>query len=387
MEVAAPNGQSAVIDLGIADPERVRGWSGGARTEFMIGTREATPGYLAGAIAPGTWSVLLGAYRIPEDGCMVTLFIELQPAAARWLKGDLHVHTFHSDGVYSPQETVDLAKDIGLDFLAFTDHNTVSQNRVFLETGDLIVIPGMELTTYNGHANLLGSSDPLHDFRVASQEELYERAEEAHLANAKIVINHPHDDTYPGCKWGYGFDWEFDWIEVWNGPWRPYNQLTLEWWQQQLASGKRLVAVGGSDTHRPHPYVCHGMPTNWVFTSDHTAEGILAAINDGKVFISFSPQGPTIDLRCGFAMMGSVVSRSVAQDVEVSVAAANPGDRVRIVTELGTECECVVRAGETQCAIAFDARERLFCRVEVWRYFEEVQQTLMAGLCNPIYFR
>lgn len=386
MEVAGHKSPQAIIDLGISDETRVRGWSGGARRDFFIQQREATPGYLAGPLTPGKWTVLLGAYQVPPEGCTVTLSIEWEPATPTWLKGDLHVHTFHSDGTYSPEETVAMVQNIGLDFVALTDHNTVSQNLVPLQSGDLIVIPGMELTTYHGHANLLGVADPLRDFRVDTMDDLNQRAAEAHRAGAKITLNHPHDDGYPGCQWGYGWDWEFDWIEVWNGPWRPCNHLTLQWWQDQLVSGRRLVAVGGSDMHGPHPYVRHGMPTNWVWTAEQTVNGILDAINEGNVFLSFSPQGPIIDLCCGTAMMGDIVPPATEDFVSITISAAKAGDTVRIITEQGVEDELVLEEGATSGTMSFDARGRRFCRVEVWRFFEEVQQTLMAALSNPIYF-
>ena len=53
------------LDLGIFDERGAgfegpgfRGWSGGARRSFEIGETEATPGYLAGRINPGRWTVI-----------------------------------------------------------------------------------------------------------------------------------------------------------------------------------------------------------------------------------------------------------------------------------------------------------------------------------------
>src|SRR5262249_57903939 len=44
----------------------------------------------------------------------------------RWLAGDLHTHTVHSDGGLTVPELALLAAGSGLDFLAITHHNTVS---------------------------------------------------------------------------------------------------------------------------------------------------------------------------------------------------------------------------------------------------------------------
>ncbi len=46
-----------------------------------------------------------------------------KPAAGR---ADLHVHTTHSDGSYTPAEVVDLARRSGLAALAITDHDTTA---------------------------------------------------------------------------------------------------------------------------------------------------------------------------------------------------------------------------------------------------------------------
>jgi hypothetical protein len=44
--------ERATLDLGIADPERFRGQSGGNKSHFTISETDATPSYLPGAIPP-----------------------------------------------------------------------------------------------------------------------------------------------------------------------------------------------------------------------------------------------------------------------------------------------------------------------------------------------
>src|SRR5580692_1173252 len=53
----------AVLDLGCFGPTGFRGWSGGARSSFVITPGEATPGYLPGELEPGRWQVVIGLYR------------------------------------------------------------------------------------------------------------------------------------------------------------------------------------------------------------------------------------------------------------------------------------------------------------------------------------
>ena len=41
------------------------------------------------------------------------------------MKGDFHIHTYYSDGVFSPEKIVDLALEAGLEVIALTDHDNV----------------------------------------------------------------------------------------------------------------------------------------------------------------------------------------------------------------------------------------------------------------------
>jgi len=74
---------------------------------------------------------------------------------------DLHVHTYLSDGTFSPKEVVERAKDIGFSCIAITDHDCVDGIEPALEAGkklDLEVIPGVELTAEekNAEVHILG---------------------------------------------------------------------------------------------------------------------------------------------------------------------------------------------------------------------------------------
>jgi len=68
------------------------------------------------------------------------------------LKGDYHIHTNYSDGVFSPEKIVDLALDAGLQAIALTDHDNVLSYEVakeYLKTKevDLKLIQGIEVNT------------------------------------------------------------------------------------------------------------------------------------------------------------------------------------------------------------------------------------------------
>src|SRR5262245_1464649 len=74
--------------------------------------------------------------------------------AAGWT--DLHVHTTHSDGTYTPAQVVDLARRSGLAGVAITDHDTVSgiaEAHAAAGAG-LKVIAGVEITAENNGSEL-----------------------------------------------------------------------------------------------------------------------------------------------------------------------------------------------------------------------------------------
>src|SRR5437868_9666860 len=144
--------ERTTLDLGIQDPQRFRGWSGGNKSSFTISASDATPSYLPGAVIAGTWKLLIGVPNIRPQSVAsyaadvsflrsATRPVEFSEAPlhteARWYRGDLHMHTAHSDGHCNSQsgkqvpcplfQTLDAAVRRGLDFIAITDHNTTSQ--------------------------------------------------------------------------------------------------------------------------------------------------------------------------------------------------------------------------------------------------------------------
>jgi len=80
-------------------------------------------------------------------------FTTLCRAAARptaTARIDLHIHTTHSDGSYTPAQVVDLARRSGLTALAITDHDTlgaVPEARCAAKGTDLEIIPAVEIST------------------------------------------------------------------------------------------------------------------------------------------------------------------------------------------------------------------------------------------------
>ncbi|HPK37760.1 MAG TPA: hypothetical protein PLH01_05720 [Kiritimatiellia bacterium] len=49
--------------------------------------------------------------------------------AARWFRGNLHMHTYWSDGRAFPEQAIALYKQLGYDFISVSDHNVFAEDR------------------------------------------------------------------------------------------------------------------------------------------------------------------------------------------------------------------------------------------------------------------
>ena len=111
------------------------------------------------------------------------------------LRGDLHTHTWYSDGSCAPGELLQTAWGLGLDFVAVTDHDNWEGSREAVVAGrslPVTVIPGEEVAFNRGHVVAVGVSSGVMDRRrsvdseaevAALAETLCEGGEEAGFAS------------------------------------------------------------------------------------------------------------------------------------------------------------------------------------------------------------
>jgi hypothetical protein len=320
------------LDLGLVDPERFRGWSGGERRLVTLSAEEATPSYLPGPIPAGRWTILVGVPNIRKGvraaykaqvwfgtspvGPSVSTFSEAPLRTGRaWYRGDLHMHTAHSDGsccaqsgVRSPAplyRTVEAAAARGLDFIAITDHNTTSHFHAMRELQPafdrLLLIPGREITTFHGHANVFGPTGFI-DFRLGAESLPTAGAlmDAAEAMAGVFAIAHPllpSGELCMGCGWT-ARDTDFSRvrvIEVSNGGAARATGNEegafsgIPFWHARLMEGLRITGVGGSDNHDPSlaPDIASavGMPTTLVEATELSETAIMAGILAGRVAI------------------------------------------------------------------------------------------------------
>jgi hypothetical protein len=228
-----------------------------------------------------------------------------------WYRGDLHSHTHFSDGDVSPAELLATARREGLDFFAITDHNSVAAYPEFGDSGDLSVIPGIEVTLPQGHFNVFGVSgrEDWTDEICAGPQEVAlparfatTSAVMAHTAASGLLnsLNHPFLEPW---QWQ---DRDLDLrhltcLEIWNDPSWPdnvtANPRAVAFWTELLNAGYRLTAVGGSDYHLPRPRPGEekpadrlGLPATYVRAESLSVPAVLEALRRHRVYVSMGPR-------------------------------------------------------------------------------------------------
>ncbi|WP_242618087.1 CehA/McbA family metallohydrolase [Edaphobacter modestus] len=421
--------KKATIDLGLLDNERFRGWSGGNKSAFTVSESDATPSYLPGPVRPGVWKLLLGVPSMPDgvqseyvanvyfgregetigaSGFGAASVPEPVREGPGWFRGDLHLHDAHSDGSCVSEagkkvpcplfKTVEAARARGLDFIAITDHNTVSHFDAMRELAPyfdkMLLIPGREITTFDGHANVFGTTEFI-DFRLKSKyvptfNDLLNDVEKKH---ALLSINHPGSPTGAacmGCGWSVK-DTDFSRvhvIEAINGGSMDGPQSGVPFWQKRLNDGFRVTAIGGSDNHNASYQSAIGKPTTVVYAANLSERAVLEGIRAGHVFVDLQGSGDgaiefTATAGSQSAVMGDALKASSGTNVHFVLTMLNLAGahaevvRDGVVKPLG---EVAKNARETREFDEPSDGERHWVRVNVRG---ENGRLLVLG--NPVY--
>ncbi len=107
---------------------------------------------------------------------------------------DLHLHTFFSDGTFSPEEVVARGKEKGLTTLALTDHDTVEgceRMATACQQHGLEFIPGSELTSeFNQHEiHLLGYFMDIHQPRLLGELRKFQEVRQNRIREMVTRLN------------------------------------------------------------------------------------------------------------------------------------------------------------------------------------------------------
>lgn len=291
-------------------------------------------------------TVLLCACPGPQDSADDTAPLPYEPPAQittpadGWLRGDLHMHTEHSDGFDTVAAVIAMAEYLAwpeflehhpeyagspLDFIAVSDHRTVDQNSDPDFRSEMVIPVPSEEYGSSGHANTPGvdafvDHDP--DDDGVSVEDYQAGIDAAHAQGALFSVNHPFA---PGIM----FPWDvsgFDSIEVWNSGWllasppttadnldsweqnkgiaasNTYRRAVqaeglgadgqaLTWYEALLSRGVHVGLVGGGDRHA---IVLPGFPTTYVQAATSDVQGLVDGMRSRHSYVTRTPASAQI---------------------------------------------------------------------------------------------
>lgn len=304
LTVFGPNGYRGTV----MEPDA----HGRVTLDALCSTDSASPGIIAGTPEPGVWRIVIdhGPDLERIDYRLLVLYKPAKPLALGtaprplaipdahvlnqdpgWYRGELHAHSRESDGKQPPSVVAHAAEEAGLDFISLTDHFAMSgwyhMRRAL--TGRTLLIRGCEITSRLGHANMHGITTPINPCVDGTGWTINDAADEIHSQAGIIGVNHPFAAVL-GWR-NESFDWDkADVMEVIHALDRPNNNLQLALWDHHLRSGRRLIGIGGSDSHDPavgrHRL---GDLVTWVYAEELSEQGIIAGIRRGRVFVSYGP--------------------------------------------------------------------------------------------------
>ena len=189
------------------------------------------------------------------------------------MRFDLHIHSTYSDGRADVKEIIEAAKRRGLDGIALTDHDTMkgipaARRYIRDQELDLMLIPGVEVTTSEGHLLVLGTQAPPR--RKRSPEETIETA---HDLGGIADVPHP----YHPFRHALGRIPDADAVEVYNSK----HLFGLANGRARIEARRRkLSMVAGSDSHYAETV---GLGVTEIEADD--VEGVLEAIRQGRTRI------------------------------------------------------------------------------------------------------
>jgi hypothetical protein len=333
-----------------------------------------------------------------------------------WRVGDLHLHTLHSDGACSIPDLIKEARAVGLDFMALTEHNTSSHFQVLprlqAENPDIVLMPGREITTYRGHALVIGGPSFL-QYRLKDINTLFD---EVDAFGGLVIVAHPGMPTNEhcrGCGWGWMPDTDFSKVhamEVQKDVFERMGHTPLKVgqrlfarhfhvdlgtlknqeaiWQEQRQKGFRLTAVGSSDDHKcgkngkKLEKVNIGDIRTVVYAPLGTQADILDAIKKGHAYVQAAgAQSPLLDFSAvagGKRVMMGDELRAAQADFGVTIR-RGLGRTVQVIVDGQVHSSEKMRRDVHQISFALEGEHEVYVRI--------VDGQAFVAMTNPIVLR
>ena len=231
------------------------------------------------------WSLIVVAFASGFAADRVPRRAPIEIGGYRVLAADFHTHgSLWSDGVLTPFGLVLAAERQGLDAIAITGHDQVSDAKAGRWFSSLIggptILIGEEMLGADHHVIAVGIDQVIHLPTVAEQ------VAEVHRQGGVAIAAHPVREFWPGFAGGVKA--QLDGSEIChpmiNGNAKARTEL------DEFRQGVSLAAIGSSDFHG---FGRIGECRTYVFATDNTAAAIVDAIRahrtvvylpDGKVY-------------------------------------------------------------------------------------------------------
>lgn len=347
--------------------------------------------------------------------------------------GNPHVHTHYSDGAGSHIQVAQAALAAGLDYVVFTDHNLrLSGIEGYYGEDDqanVLILSGEEVHDRTrdpqcNHVLAIGAGREL----AAEAHDLANLLAQTARAGGLSFIAHPDDSAVPRLKliaipWTDRFVQGFTGLEIWNfmsqfkaqllhwrtairGIFRPEEAMlgpdpvTLQLWDQLLATGHQVVGIGGADAHAQQvvfgPLYHVIFPYDFLFScvnthiltkapltgeADHDSMLLLGALREGRAFVGYGIPGDPRGFR--FSAQGQGASVIMGETIRlghgVTLQTLAPGRAHILIIRHG---EVVAEERNTE-NLTLVVRQPGAYRVEVRKDFHGAERTWI--LSNPIY--
>lgn len=357
---------------------------------------------------------------------------------------NLHMHTAYSDGVASHAEIAEAALRAGLDAVIVTDHNVwVNGPEKYYHQGNqrVLLLVGEEIhdqarLPQKNHMLVVGANRELSTLAANPQRLLDGVRQYRGLAFFAHIVDPPAPAiSQDDLSW---VDWQvqgYTGVELWNGfsefKGRIKSKLhaiyyafnfdriaqgpfpaALQKWDELLARGQKVVAIGGSDahglkfklgpfTHTVFPYERHfrAINTHLLLPAPLTGElsddkrMILEALERGRGFIGYDLPAPTRGFR--FTARGKEHTAQIGEEtsakhgVTIQIRMPDAG-KTNPTTNKRPEYECrlikdgkLLKSWEKRDTIVHITTEPGVYRVEV--YIDFLGQARGWIFSNPIY--
>ena len=344
----------------------------------------------------------------------------------------IHIHTKYSDGTNTHKEIAQIAAQCGIDILLFSDHNVMAGGKdgYFQENGQTVLsLVGEEIhnrnsVLQNNHLLVFGSDRELSQYGEQRQV-LLDQVQTAggisflaHIIDPPLLMFGESD-----LSWD---DWDltgYSGIEIWNNfselKARIHNfpqalfyalfpqfiaqspfQKALDKWDELLAGGHHLTAIGGADAHalqkRFGPFTRSVFPYQYHFRAitthllvphklssnlENDRAMVMDCLKTGRCFVSYDLPAPTT----GFRFSAQTRDESAVMGETIHLV---DGVTFQIRPPDGVEC-CLIHNGKPIKAwkerdlYTYITRQPGVYRVECYRPFLGKRRGWIYS--NPIY--